>query len=98
MLLIDEPTASLDACRELQVLRYLRLLTKQGCTVIASMHNLQCAYRFSDVVLTIEHGKITVFNPAVHAFVPDVVGRMFNAYELLPMLGNLDGCKDKGGG
>ena len=86
LLVIDEPTASLDACRELQVLRYLRLLTKQGCTIIASMHNLQSAYRYSDVVLTIDKGEVAVFNPAVRAFVPDVVGRMFNAYELLPSL------------
>lgn len=78
LLLIDEPTASLDAGRELQVLRYLRMLTtKHGRTIIAAIHNLQGAQQFSDVVLTIEQGQVQVFDPAAKAFVPEVVGRMF---------------------
>lgn len=93
LLVIDEPTASLDANRELQVLRHLRKLTQQGCTVIAAMHNLQCAYRFSDVVLTIDAGKLTVYNPTAKAFVPAVVGEMFNAHELLPSLAHLNNCE-----
>ena len=68
IILLDEPTSSLDIKHQLEILCILRSLTRsKHCSVIVSMHDLNLTSRFSDRMLMIKKGCIYV------AGTPDVV-------------------------
>jgi iron complex transport system ATP-binding protein len=46
--LLDEPTNHLDPHHQLAILRLFHELTRQGCTVIATLHDPTLAARFAD--------------------------------------------------
>ncbi|MDO4548839.1 MAG: ABC transporter ATP-binding protein [Clostridia bacterium] len=58
VLVLDEPTASLDYGNQLTVMSHLKALAKEGYTVIQSTHNPEQAYLFSDVILAMKDGQI----------------------------------------
>jgi iron complex transport system ATP-binding protein len=59
LLLLDEPTSSLDIKHQLEILSMLRSLTRsKERSVIVSMHDLNLASRFSDRMLMIKKGCI----------------------------------------
>ncbi len=58
MLLLDEPTASLDPGHRLAVMRLLRDLTITGIGVVLAMHDLNDAARFADRVILLHQGRI----------------------------------------
>jgi iron complex transport system ATP-binding protein len=58
MLLLDEPTASLDPGHRLAVMRLLRDLTIAGIGVVLALHDLNDAARFADRVVLLHQGRI----------------------------------------
>jgi iron complex transport system ATP-binding protein len=58
VLLLDEPTASLDPGHRLAVMRLLRDLTLSGIGVVLAMHDLNDAARFADRVVLLHRGRI----------------------------------------
>jgi iron complex transport system ATP-binding protein len=58
MLLLDEPTASLDPGHRLAVMRLLRDLTISGIGVVLALHDLNDAARFADRVVLLHQGRI----------------------------------------
>ena len=58
ILIMDEPTSSLDFGNQLRVLRKVKELTKKGYLVILSSHNPEHAFLFADRVLALADGKI----------------------------------------
>jgi iron complex transport system ATP-binding protein len=59
LLLLDEPTSSLDIKHQLEILCILRSLAQtKHCSVIAAMHDLNLASRFSDRMLMLKRGCI----------------------------------------
>lgn len=66
ILLLDEPTSSLDIKHQLEILCLLRSLTQTNrYAVVISIHDLNLACRFSDRMLMIKDGRIfAVGNPA----------------------------------
>jgi iron complex transport system ATP-binding protein len=58
ILLADEPTMSLDPRHQLVVMDLLRDQTHKGGTVLAVVHDLALATRYSDRVLVMENGQI----------------------------------------
>jgi iron complex transport system ATP-binding protein len=58
MLLLDEPTASLDPGHRLGVMRLLRDLTISGIGVVLALHDLNDAARFADRVILLHQGRI----------------------------------------
>jgi len=58
-LLLDEPTSNLDIRHQLEVLQMLNHLCKEmGLSVIAAMHDLNLASRFSDKMIMLKDGCI----------------------------------------
>lgn len=57
VLLIDEPTASLDPGYQLEVLDYLRRLTRNGAAVLIVLHDLPLAARYCDELLVLAAGN-----------------------------------------
>ena len=58
ILMLDEPTASLDFGNQLLGLEQCRNLAREGYTVIQTTHNPEQSYRYSDRILTIQHGRV----------------------------------------
>lgn len=58
ILMLDEPTASLDFGNQLRVLKQVRLLAQEGYTVIQTTHNPEQSYLFSDRILALQNGRV----------------------------------------
>lgn len=58
VLMLDEPTASLDFGNQVRVLRQARSLAREGYTVLQTTHNPEQTYMFSDRVLALRDGRV----------------------------------------
>ncbi len=58
ILLLDEPTASLDLKHIMDVLRLLRSLAKKEITVIMAIHDLNLAMRYCDHIIMLNNGNV----------------------------------------
>lgn len=58
ILLLDEPTASLDINHQIRTLELVRDLANEGKTVIAAIHDLNLAAHYCDELLLLSEGRI----------------------------------------
>ena len=58
MLLMDEPTASLDFANREKVMQTARAMAQSGCAVVMTTHDPEQAYRCSDRILALSGGKV----------------------------------------
>ncbi|MPW26933.1 ATP-binding cassette domain-containing protein [Alkalibaculum sp. M08DMB] len=59
IILLDEPTSHLDIHHQLEVMELIHLLKKKrNITVVAVLHDINMAARFSDRLILINHGKV----------------------------------------
>ena len=63
ILLLDEPTTSLDVRHQLEIWILLRRLLKQDKTIIVALHDLSAAQRFCDKIVLIHHGRCIAEGP-----------------------------------
>ena len=61
ILVMDEPSASLDFGNRIRVMQTVRALTKEGYCVIQSTHDPDQAYLYSDRVLALCGGRVQAF-------------------------------------
>jgi iron complex transport system ATP-binding protein len=61
VVIMDEPTASLDYGNGLRVLKQVRDLAREGLTVVQSTHNPDHAFMFADQVLAMVDGAVAAF-------------------------------------
>ncbi|AFG38284.1 heme ABC transporter ATP-binding protein [Spirochaeta africana] len=58
VILLDEPTASLDLGHETRLLRMARELCSEGRSVLVALHNLNSAAEYGDRLLLMDRGRI----------------------------------------
>ncbi len=58
LLLLDEPTASLDLAHQLQVLQEVRKESGDGCAVLVVLHDLNLAARYADEIMVMGNGRV----------------------------------------
>ena len=58
VLVLDEPTASLDVRHEMEILELLRASVDRGMTVFLITHHLDLAARFADRLLLLDQGRV----------------------------------------
>lgn len=58
ILLLDEPTSSLDLKHQLEVLNIIKEQTEEGIGVIMAIHDLNMAVRYSDRIVMLKDGEI----------------------------------------
>lgn len=68
VMLFDEPTSALDPELVGEVLSVMKLLAKEGMTMIVVTHEMSFARQVADVVVVMDHGKIVESGPAEQIF------------------------------
>lgn len=58
IILLDEPTASLDITYQEQIFKYSGELSRQGTTVIAAIHDLKIAARYCTRLVLLNEGRL----------------------------------------
>ena len=58
VILMDEPTASLDIANKFELMGVARELTARGKTLILVLHDLDLAMQYADLVAVMEDGRI----------------------------------------
>jgi len=77
LLLVDEPTASLDPKTARQIMRLLReLATERKTPALVNIHDVGLAQRFADRVIGLS-GGVVVFDGPATGLTPDVLTRIY---------------------
>lgn len=78
ILLLDEPTSALDLHRQIQLLSILRRLARErGMLVIAALHDLGQALRFTDQAMVLENGALVACGPTEEVVTPELLHRVY---------------------
>lgn len=77
LILLDEPTASLDIGNSLAIMELLLELKNQGKTILTSVHDLNQARRFCDTITILEDGEIYFYGPSDKAFTTAALEEVF---------------------
>ncbi|MFC0240754.1 heme ABC transporter ATP-binding protein [Rhodopseudomonas telluris] len=78
ILLLDEPTSSLDIRHQLDLAQTARRCARKGTTVIAILHDLNLAVRFADRILMLHAGRLAADGSPAEVMRPDLIGRVFD--------------------
>ena len=98
ILLMDEPTASLDYGNRLLVLGVARDLSRAGYTVLLSTHDPQHALWFGDRALALQEGRVLALGTPLEVVTPQLLSTLYGRQiELLdtaqgPVLVPKEGC------
>ncbi len=58
IILLDEPTSSLDISHAIEILELLKELVAEGYTIILSIHDINLAIRYADNIILINQGSV----------------------------------------
>jgi len=78
ILLLDEPTSSLDLAHAHHAMARLKSLVAAGACLCMVLHDLTLAYRYADRVFVLSNGKACAYGPAPDALTPKVIAEAFN--------------------
>lgn len=77
VVLLDEPTESLDLRHQLDLLRLAQDCAARGAAVIAVLHDLNLASFFASRIVMLEHGRIAADGPARETITDVMLERVF---------------------
>jgi len=77
LMLLDEPTASLDISHRERVMRVLSDLCGAGATVVAVLHDLNVAAGYADRLIMLNEGRIVAAGPPAEVLDPDLLGEVY---------------------
>lgn len=77
ILLLDEPTSSLDLRHQLALMKLARSYALSGKIVVIVLHDLNLASRWSDKVVVLEAGRLNIFGTPGQVMRPDVLGPVY---------------------
>ncbi|WP_144902472.1 ATP-binding cassette domain-containing protein [Halobellus captivus] len=79
LLLLDEPTASLDINHQVRTLELVRSLVSRGKTAIAAIHDLNLAAQYCDELLLLAGGAVAAHGPPESVLTERALGNAFDA-------------------
>jgi iron complex transport system ATP-binding protein len=80
LLLLDEPTTSLDVGRQQQVLEIVdELRATEGLTVLSAMHELTLAGQYADRLLLLDRGRLVASGPAEDVLTRALIAEHYRA-------------------
>jgi iron complex transport system ATP-binding protein len=83
VILLDEPTTSLDVAHALQLLLSLRELARQGRCIVAVLHDLDQVARYADQCVLLHQGKSLAAGPTPQVITSENIRAAYGV-ELVP--------------
>ena len=77
LLMLDEPTASLDFGNQMLVQEQARALADEGYTIIQTTHNPEQSYMFSDKVLAIKDGRVLCHGEPQKIMTREIISQLY---------------------
>ncbi|MFK5970472.1 MAG: ABC transporter ATP-binding protein [Candidatus Marithrix sp.] len=77
IILLDEPTASLDISHAIEILELLQELVTEGHTIILSIHDINLAIRYADNIILINQGNIIAHGSPNQILTDDIMSNIF---------------------
>ena len=77
ILLLDEPTASLDYGNQCRVLGVMKELSRQGYTVVESTHSPDHAFMYADSVIALKNGSVCAAGPTDEVLTPELLTELY---------------------
>ncbi|HMV32238.1 MAG: ABC transporter ATP-binding protein [Gemmatimonadales bacterium] len=78
LLVLDEPTASLDIRHEMEVFELVRRLAGQGIASLVVSHQLNLAARYADRLLLLHEGRVVADGPPATVLTRETVAHVFD--------------------
>ncbi|MGH7522897.1 MAG: ABC transporter ATP-binding protein [Gemmatimonadales bacterium] len=78
LLLLDEPTASLDIGHEMELFELLRRLVSDGLGVLVITHQLNLAARYADRMMLLDAGHLVAQGSPADVLRPEIVSAVFS--------------------
>ena len=93
LLVMDEPTASLDFGNQVRILRRIRALSEHGISVLFSTHDPDHAFLAADRALLLAEGRMIALGTPKDVIRPDTLARMYGVQvEVVPLAGGGHTC------
>jgi heme transport system ATP-binding protein len=77
VLLLDEPTASLDLRHQFDIARATRRCAERGVTAVVVLHDLNLATLFARRIVVLDQGRIAADGPADQTITDEMLSRVF---------------------
>lgn len=77
LLLLDEPTAALDVAHEERVMQELTRQTEAGAAVVAVLHDLNTAARYTTKIIAMADGRIAAAGSPAEVLTDDLLGEIY---------------------
>ncbi len=79
LILLDEPTSNLDIYHQIELMTILKnYISDKGVTLIAAVHDLNLACRFSDLLLLLKDGKVETLGTPDEVINSKNMGTLYN--------------------
>lgn len=78
VLLLDEPTASLDFGNQMLILNVAAKLAKDGYTIIQTTHNPEQSYIFSDRIIALKDGHVIADGKPSEVLTKELLKKLYN--------------------
>jgi iron complex transport system ATP-binding protein len=77
LLVLDEPTASLDLGHEMELFELVAQLVAEGLSALVITHHLNLAARYAGRMLLLDQGRVAAAGPPSEVMRPDLLSRVF---------------------
>ncbi|MFA5330835.1 MAG: ABC transporter ATP-binding protein [Methanoregula sp.] len=78
LFLFDEPTSALDIRYQIEVMETMRRITRErNSAMIIAVHDLNLAYRYADVVVVLNHGKMEGYGKPADVLTPECIRSVY---------------------
>jgi len=77
LLLLDEPTNHLDIHFQHSIMALCHARSREGCAVVAVLHDLNLAARYADRIIVLNHGETVVQGPPDEALRPETIREVY---------------------
>jgi iron complex transport system ATP-binding protein len=77
LLILDEPTASLDLGHEMGLFELVRRLVREGLGALVITHHLDLAARYADRMLLLDRGRLLATGAPALVMTPELLSRVF---------------------
>ncbi len=77
LLLLDEPTSSLDMRHQIDLVETARRRAQNGTAVVAVLHDLNLAMRFADRIVLMHRGKLAIDGISSEAITTETIRKIF---------------------